>query len=74
MFAYSFFLSYNNTRREIISLFKQTKNLDITSFQAIRILFAYIFCINLVVLNLIVCYACDELIFVLHFWTINLDN
>ncbi|OTO39288.1 hypothetical protein A5834_001916, partial [Enterococcus faecium] len=53
MFAYSFFLSYNNTRREIISLFKQAKNLDITSFQAIRILFAYIFCINL-----IVCYAC----------------
>ena len=45
------------------------KNLDITSFQAIRILFAYIFCINL-----IVCYACDELIFVLHFWMINLDN
>ena len=69
MFAYSFFLCYNNTRREIISLFKQAKNLDITSFQAIRILFAYIFCINL-----IVCYACDELIFVLHFWMINLDN
>ncbi len=54
MFAYSFFLSYNNTRREIISLFKQAKNLDITSFQAIRILFAYIFCINLILSAMLV--------------------
>lgn len=37
------FFSYNNTRREVISFFKKAKNLDITSFQAIRILFAYIF-------------------------------